>query len=560
MKKILLKKLLLSSFVFISNLHARAITEENKDYYTSTIPTSTAFVISQSPAKSTAAPEPAGSSEADPPYSPPVTSITLQQLVEQNLFKVSDSMLAPAIKFPSDTRQFANTTAAGVLPVSIDPSTKEVMVLLGLEYRWWDASPGVWLTDFGGKRDTPTESDSLLTATREFTEQTAGIYPLHKVNEPDSYKRITYAGRRDTQLLHSTTGPNSYASYLVRMPYIARETIQTRATALRQSTGVSVKKDDYYWVKLSDLLTKDKEFSITYSGPPLALRSEKTVKTGDIIKLFPTFWDSILSNPAVREYLIDLIRENTPGAITPPSVPPVVSPPVVTPPSSLIQLPAAMSNVVPARSPISGAGVLPISIDPETRKVVVLFGDEVNPVSHIDGFADFGGNLDEGETAQKGALREFMEETSLAFWESFSTSPIDRITISQTEILTKATSSTQFASKAVPLYYVPAQTYLTHVLAVPYQKPEDIARNVQAIRNRITNRNAKTHAFFEKNAFAWVPLENVIAYLQNLSAYPVTTARRLSWRFVGGRDKFQANSNKVWVIQYLQSIVDMNKG
>jgi|GEM_PF-3140628 len=546
-------RLLLCLFVLLeASLSGRAILPEHIEHYTisSVIPST---ITSKEIYKKVYAQE---LESVDPPTSDPIETPEFQRSVDTHRSDVETPIIG--LKLPTVSLPHTNTpaTAAGVMPISLDPDTKEVVVLLGLEDRWWDRHKDIWITDFAGRID-PGET-KLIAAAREFTEETAGIYPIYDPKNKGLSTSHNPLIELKTNVPH--TAPIRYASYLLPMPYIHREKIKKQADIMRKIPENHVEKDDYYWVKLSDILSKKNHFTVTYDGPSRSFRSRR-LNTGDPVSIFIHFLNSILSDSTVQEYLREIIKLNPP--ISPTSDPDVWPlPPETTfraQPHPLT-LPVALpfNSVIPSGGPISGAGILPISIDPGTKKVVVLFGDEINPGSRIDGFADFGGSSDPGETAGETAMREFMEETGLAFWENIMQQPLARNLLSESDILQKAAQSKTAAAQATPLYYVPNQGYVTHVLPVPYETTSVINGKVSAVRVKMRH-NSSTHPFFEKTTFEWIPLEDIIPIMLNYSSYTVQgTARKLSWRFLGGRDKFKLDPKNTQVLQYLQDIVSLN--
>jgi hypothetical protein len=539
---------ILCLFVLLeASLSGRAILKEDIDHYTisSVIPST---ITSKEIYKKVYAQE---LESVDPPTSDPIETPEFQRSVDTHRSDVDPSIIG--LKLPTVSPPHTNTpaTAAGVMPISLDPDTKEVVVLLGLEDRWWDRHRDIWITDFAGKIDSG--ETKLIAAAREFTEETAGVYPIYDPRTKSLSTSHNPLIELKTNVPH--TVPIRYASYLLPMPYIHREKIKEQADILRKIPGNHVEKDDYYWVKLSDVLRKGNDFSIIYDGPSPTFRS-KPLNNGDRVKIFIHFWNSILSDPQVQTYLQEIIRLNAPTQPTPLDVLPTF-----IAPTHPLTLPATLSfnSVLPSSTArISGAGVLPISIDPHTKKVVVLFGDEVNAASHIDGFADFGGSSDPRETAAETAMREFMEETGLAFWENIMKQPLNRGSLSQADILKLALDSKAAAAQALPLYYVPNQGYVTHILPVPYETTTVINGRVSDVRTRIRH-NSSTHPFFEKTTFEWIPLEDIIPIMLNYNSYTVPgTTRRLSWRFLGGRDKFKLDPKNTQVLQYLQDLIALN--
>jgi hypothetical protein len=230
------------------------------------------------------------------------------------------------------------------------------------------------------------------------------------------------------------------------------------------------------------------------------------------------------------------------------------------------QMPAPLKNVVPASAPLktnSGknppAGVLPIAIDPVTGKAVALLGYEQG---NVKGFSDFGGSGDSTDISREHtAVREFNEETCLAFWEDLTNTPLNRATASKTQLETLATQP--LTQNVIPWFYAANNNYLTCLLPVRYQSVADINNSMSVVRKKV-----KASPFFEKTEFAWVPLEDLVSWIENgleNPAIPNGKGKPVSWRFLGrslGDFKDLNNTGFDWlydrVIKYLKDIVTLN--
>ncbi len=237
-------------------------------------------------------------------------------------FIVEASLEAPEnLLLPSPSPHTSSqASAAGVLPISIDPKTGEVVLLFGLEYRSWDERPKVVITDFGGKVD-PGET-KLIAAAREFTEETASVYPTYKEPPSSSSTEKGDLTPRGHNLIELKTA-SSYAAYLLPMPYKNIEEIQEKADIMRKVPGNHVEKDAYYWVKLSDYLRKKSKLSVSYKGPNRSVSIYKGSKVGVVteelnsqskIPLFHRYHKYILSDPGVQEYLQQILDLNAEGS------------------------------------------------------------------------------------------------------------------------------------------------------------------------------------------------------------------------------------------------------
>lgn len=227
-----------------------------------------------------------------------------------------------------------------------------------------------------------------------------------------------------------------------------------------------------------------------------------------------------------------------------------------------LKMPTPLTKVVPMaenNNEKKPAGILPISIDPKTGKVVVLFGYEQG---NITGFTDFGGSGDPTDLSREHtAVREFNEETCLAFWEDLTNQPLNRKTTSgsQLEALAKKT----LTENVIPWFYAARNIYLACVLPVRYQSIADINKSISLVRPKV-----KASPFFEKTDFVWIPLEDFVGWIENGIENPTIpngSGRPISWRFLGGSlENFKdlKTSGFKWlydrVIQYLKDIIVLN--
>jgi hypothetical protein len=226
------------------------------------------------------------------------------------------------------------------------------------------------------------------------------------------------------------------------------------------------------------------------------------------------------------------------------------------------KMPALLSHVVPTaanNNPRKPSGTLPIAIDPVTGKVVVLLADEGY---RVNGFSDFGGSSDSTDISREHtAVREFNEETCLAFWEDLTIEPLCRHTTSgdQLEELAKK----PLTQNVIPWFYAAQNKYFTCLLPVRYQSISDINHKIQIVRTKV-----RAYPFFEKRDFVWVPLEEFVGWIEKgieEPEIPNGNGRRMSWRFFGGAlqhfiDLNKAGSGELYgrVIKYLKDIIALN--
>lgn len=195
--------------------------------------------------------------------------------------------------------------------------------------------------------------------------------------------------------------------------------------------------------------------------------------------------------------------------------------------------PQSSHNVIPnfaLNAQKKPGGVLPIAIDPETKKVVVLLGYETG---NVTGFTDFGGSSDATDVSrQHTAMREFMEETALAFWEDVAGIPLDRQATSSKQLEHLAKKPDQkIYSKAVPWLYSNSNSYLTCLLPVQYQSIDKLNGKIDIVRKKVSSA-----PFHEKHSFVWVPLEDLIQQIESNTLYypiPGHPGKRIAWRFIG---------------------------
>jgi ADP-ribose pyrophosphatase YjhB (NUDIX family) len=155
--------------------------------------------------------------------------------------KVEEVAIPEFLALPQKPDTDTPALNAGVLPLSIDPQTKKVMVLLGFEQRFGGKGSYYTYTDFGGKID-PGETKKEA-AVREGNEETAFAFKRH-ITEDTVVELVT---RIDS---------TNYAFYAAPVPYTPIETIRKKATEERKKPGNHVEKSDYIWVELSELLDR----------------------------------------------------------------------------------------------------------------------------------------------------------------------------------------------------------------------------------------------------------------------------------------------------------------
>lgn len=145
--------------------------------------------------------------------------------------------------------------------------------------------------------------------------------------------------------------------------------------------------------------------------------------------------------------------------------------------ATTLKMPTPLTNVVPAAAAKNAkkpAGTLPISIDPTTGKVAVLLGYEQG---NITGFTDFGGASDPTDISREHtAVREFNEETCLAFWEDLTNQPLNRKTTGRSQL--EALAKKPLAQNVIPWFYAARNKYFTCLLPVRYQSISDINKSI----------------------------------------------------------------------------------
>lgn len=226
-------------------------------------------------------------------------------------------------------------------------------------------------------------------------------------------------------------------------------------------------------------------------------------------------------------------------------------------------LPKPLANVTPSGATTSGAGILPVSIDPDTQKVVVLLANEPkHGNATLKGFSDFGGSKDPGETDAQTAVREFMEEIGLSYFEYVTGRALNPSTLTRQSIFDAAATSKHATKKPTPLYYTP-HGYVSYILPLPYKSISTITAELTHIRTILGGRatTSKDYPYFEKQSFAWIPLSEIIAYL---TAHPTGGSytvphqtgpyNTISWRFLGGQSSFGTSTKRTEILNYLSNI------
>lgn len=128
------------------------------------------------------------------------------------------------------------------------------------------------------------------------------------------------------------------------------------------------------------------------------------------------------------------------------------------------------------------AGVIPLSIDPKTKKIVALLGFEQRWGSKggYYTYTDFGGKIDPGETKKEAAVREGNEETAFAFKRHITEDTV-------VELVTR-TDNTLYAFYAAPVPYTPLET----------------------IRKKAAEERKKPGNHVEKSDYIWVELSELL--------------------------------------------------
>jgi hypothetical protein len=236
-------------------------------------------------------------------------------------------------------------------------------------------------------------------------------------------------------------------------------------------------------------------------------------------------------------------------------------------PPKALTMPPKRQNVVPAfanNNPQEKrpGGVLPISIDPKTNEVSVLFGYEQG---NVVGFTDFGGASDSTDISREHtAVREFNEETCLAFWPDVSGQKINLGTTSGAQIEKKAKEPR--TTNVYPLLYSTANKYYTCLAPVAYQSVSQIQSKIATVRRKVNSA-----PFFEKGDFVWISLKELIDWIEKERGnpgIPGKPGKSINWRFFGGQLKnFTTLKNghkgekKIYedVMKYLKEIISLNK-
>jgi 8-oxo-dGTP pyrophosphatase MutT (NUDIX family) len=142
------------------------------------------------------------------------------------------------------------------------------------------------------------------------------------------------------------------------------------------------------------------------------------------------------------------------------------------------------------------AGVLPISTTPEGQRVVLLgFGACSQGGAYRHFWSDFGGKLDQEESARQAALREFHEETAYFF----------RKDITHMEQLLRLHGN---------------EKYVSFVTEVPYASADSIKHTAARVRieGSLYERN-----HVEMDDYRWIALDALLAspdYLYKEGLYP----------------------------------------
>jgi 8-oxo-dGTP pyrophosphatase MutT (NUDIX family) len=230
---------------------------------------------------------------------------------------------------------------------------------------------------------------------------------------------------------------------------------------------------------------------------------------------------------------------------------------------SLPILPKPLANVIPSGATTTGAGILPISVDPVTQQAVVLLANEPrHGNATLRGFSDFGGSKDSGETDAQTAVREFMEEIGLSYFEYVAGRALDTSTLTRQSIFDAAETSKHATSKPIPLYYTP-HGYVSYILPLPYKSISTITAELTHVRTTLGGKatNSKDYPYFEKQSFAWIPLSEIIAYLTAHPTGGIYTVpgqpgpnNNISWRFLGGQSSFGTSTKRTEILNYLSTI------
>ncbi len=228
-------------------------------------------------------------------------------------------------------------------------------------------------------------------------------------------------------------------------------------------------------------------------------------------------------------------------------------------------MPPKLMDVVPlaaqnnAKKP---GGVLPVSIDPKTKEVIVLLGYERGNVS---GFGDFGGSSDATDISREHtAVREFNEETCLAFWSDVSKEKLNPSVLSGSAL--EKAAKKPVTENVYSLFYAAKNKYYICLVPVSYQSVSQIQAKVKLVRSKVSD-----SPFFEKTDFVWIPLKTLIDWVEQNIENPKILGRpgkNISWRFFGGRVSdftglqqghkgLQGIYNKT--MEYLKKILELNK-
>ena len=173
-------------------------------------------------------------------------------------------------------------SSAGILVYSVDPQTKEPMVLLGqrIRHRWWGS--------LGGKSDVdpsqgPIDQTLMATAIRETREESQDklIFSPQRLQESPSHDLIN----RDGSL---------YRMYIAPTAYLYPQNIPLTGSHAQEYTA-------FKWIKLADLMQ-----ALQPGSPRLMEERQETVQVGDVILHAPLY--RMFMEPAVHNILRQILQ------------------------------------------------------------------------------------------------------------------------------------------------------------------------------------------------------------------------------------------------------------
>ncbi len=135
---------------------------------------------------------------------------------------------------------------AGILPYSIDPTTNKVYLLFSRESCGNDA--GTW-ADFGGGAEKGDHNDPLAIATREFSEESIGLFG--SIKESKSF--FTKSPSTRSYVVRRKNGKDGYALYFAKVEYDRNINNRFQRRLARAQAFKNREKDELLWVSAKRL-------------------------------------------------------------------------------------------------------------------------------------------------------------------------------------------------------------------------------------------------------------------------------------------------------------------